>query len=66
MNYRYLSGTYYDISVTHEPSGFKYFYQKVPFEHVKMLEADPDLRVKTLKYYKGKQQVYKEGETYER
>ena len=66
MNYRYLSGTYYDISVTHIPSGSKYFYPKVPLEHIKMLSVDPDLDIKTLRYYRGKQQVYQEGKTYER
>lgn len=66
MEHRYLSGSFCDISVFDISSGINYFHQMVPIEHAKMLKVNGNLKVRYLKFYKGKSQIYKEGETYER
>ena len=66
MNHRYLSGKFCDVLVINIKSGDRCYHDKVPLEHAKMLRSDISLDVKFLKFYKGKSQAYKLGETYEK
>jgi len=66
MEHRYLSGSFCDISVLDTSNGATYYHPMVPIEHAKMLKSNTNLKVRYLRFYKGKSQVYKVGETYER
>ena len=66
MEHRYLSGSFCDVSVLDTSNGSTYFYRMVPIEHAKMLRTNTNLKVRFLKFYRGRPQTYKVGETYER